>query len=97
MKDIDLAIKHAMFAGAVDNDASSLIRHVDSRRRLRDAEDALGAQPEERKVLGFGIANDGGDRRIAPKALDKFETQVRDTTRRTRSKPPCCSSDSKVS
>src|SRR5215470_17243248 len=28
--------------------------------------------------------NDGSERRIAPKALDKFKTQIRDMTRRTR-------------
>ena len=30
------------------------------------------------------ISNDGSERRIAPKALDKFKTQIRDMTRRTR-------------
>jgi RNA-directed DNA polymerase len=39
----------------------------------------LGAQP-----LHQSLANDGSERRIAPKALDKFKTQVRDRTRRTR-------------
>src|SRR5947209_8511407 len=33
------------------------------------------ARPEERKFLGFGISNDGSERRIAPKALDKFKAQ----------------------
>jgi hypothetical protein len=42
------------------------------------------ARPEERKFLGFSIANDGSQRRIAPKALDKFKAQIRDMTRRTR-------------
>jgi len=42
------------------------------------------ARPEERKFLGFSIANDGSKRRIAPKALAKFKAQIRDTTRRTR-------------
>jgi hypothetical protein len=42
------------------------------------------ARPEERKFLGFSISNDGSERRIAPKALDKFKMQVRDMTRRTR-------------
>src|SRR2546428_6078489 len=42
------------------------------------------ARPEERKFLGFSISNDGGERRIAPKALDKFKAQIRDITRRTR-------------
>ena len=36
------------------------------------------------KFLGFSIPNDGSERRIAPKALDKFKTQIRDMTRRTR-------------
>ena len=34
------------------------------------------ARPEERKFLGFSIANDGSERRIAPKALDKFKTRA---------------------
>ena len=42
------------------------------------------ARPEERKFLGFSIANDGSERRIAPKALDKFKTLIRGMTRRTR-------------
>ena len=42
------------------------------------------ARPEERKFLGFSIANDGSERRIAPKALDKFRVRVRELTRRTR-------------
>ena len=42
------------------------------------------ARPEERKFLGFSISNDGSERRIAPKALDKFKAQIRDMTRRTR-------------
>jgi RNA-directed DNA polymerase len=42
------------------------------------------ARPEERKFLGFSIANDGSERRIAPKALDTFKTLIREMTRRTR-------------
>jgi RNA-directed DNA polymerase len=42
------------------------------------------ARPEERKFLGFSISNDGSERRIASKALDKFKVQIRDRTRRTR-------------
>jgi RNA-directed DNA polymerase len=38
------------------------------------------ARPEGRKFLGFSISNEGRERRIAPKALDKFKTQVRDIT-----------------
>ncbi len=37
--------------------------------------------PEERKFLGFSISNDGSERRIASKALDKFKAQIRDVTR----------------
>jgi len=50
---------------------------------VNEAKSAV-AQPEERKFLGFSISNDGSERRIAPKALDKFKTQIRDLTRRTR-------------
>ena len=42
------------------------------------------ARPDKRKFLGFSISNDGSERRIAPKALDKFKTQIREMTRRTR-------------
>lgn len=42
------------------------------------------ARPEQRKFLGFSIANDGSERRIAPKALDRFKMRIRDLTRRTR-------------
>ena len=42
------------------------------------------ARPEERKFLGFSISNDGSERRIAPKALDKFKAQILDKTRRSR-------------
>src|SRR6266481_906788 len=55
------------------------------RLKVNEAKSAV-ARPEERKFLGFSISNDGSERRIAPKALDKFKTQVRDKTRRTL----CC-------
>jgi RNA-directed DNA polymerase len=44
------------------------------------------ARPGERKFLGFSISNDGSERRIAPKALDKFKARIRDMTCRTRGK-----------
>ena len=53
------------------------------RLKVNEAKSAV-AQPEERKFLGFSISNDGSERRIAPKALDKFKTRIRDMTRRTR-------------
>ena len=49
------------------------------RLKVNEAKSAM-ARPEERKFLGFSISNDGSERRIAPKALDKFKTQVRDKT-----------------
>ena len=35
-------------------------------------------------LLGFSISNDGSERRIAPKALDRFRERVREQTGRTR-------------
>jgi len=64
---------------------ASVSRFLTQKLRLKvnEAKSAV-AQPEERKFLGFSISNDGSERRIAPKALDKFKTQVREMTRRTR-------------
>src|ERR1700719_3936862 len=64
---------------------ASMSRFLTQKLRLKvnEAKSAV-ARPEERKFLGFSISNDGSERRIAPKALDKFKTQVRDKTRRTR-------------
>jgi RNA-directed DNA polymerase len=53
------------------------------RLKVNEAKSAV-ARPEERKFLGFSISNDGSERRVAPKALDKFKMQIRDMTRRTR-------------
>src|SRR5215467_14430467 len=64
---------------------ASVSRFLTQKLRLKvnEAKSAV-ARREERKFLRFSIANDGSERRIAPKALDKFKTQVRDITRRTR-------------
>jgi RNA-directed DNA polymerase len=64
---------------------ASVSRFLTKKLRLKvnEAKSAV-ARPEERKFLGFSISNDGSERRIAPKALDKFKMQVRDMTRRTR-------------
>ena len=64
---------------------ASLSRFLTNRLRLKvnEAKSAV-ARPEERKFLGFSISNDGSERRIAPKALDKFKGRIRDMTRRTR-------------
>ena len=53
------------------------------RLKVNEAKSAV-ARPEERSFLGFSISNDGSERRIAPKALNKFKTRIRDRTRRTR-------------
>jgi RNA-directed DNA polymerase len=64
---------------------ASVSRFLTKKLRLKVNETKSAvARPEERKFLGFSISNDGSERRIAPKALDKFKTQVRDMTRRTR-------------
>ena len=51
--------------------------------KVNEAKSAV-ARPEERKFLGFSIANDGSERRIAPNALAKFKARIREMTRRTR-------------
>src|SRR6202046_2605838 len=64
---------------------ASVSRFLTDKLRLKvnEAKSAV-ARPEERKFLGFSIANDGSERRIAPKALDKFKGQSRHMPRRTR-------------
>ncbi|UVC19214.1 group II intron reverse transcriptase/maturase [Mesorhizobium onobrychidis] len=64
---------------------ASVSRFLTKKLRLKvnEAKSAV-ARPEERKFLGFSIANDGSERRIAPKALAKFKALIRDMTRRTR-------------
>jgi RNA-directed DNA polymerase len=47
--------------------------------KVNEAKSAV-ARPEERKFLGFSIANDGSERRIAPKALATFKARIRDIT-----------------
>src|SRR6201997_3967101 len=42
------------------------------------------ARPGERKFLGFSITNDGSQRHIAPKAIQKFKARIRELTCRTR-------------
>jgi len=64
---------------------ASISRFLTDKLRLKvnEAKSAV-ARPEERKFLGFSIANDGSERRIAPKALDKFKDRIREITCRTR-------------
>lgn len=64
---------------------ASISRFLTDKLRLKvnEAKSAV-ARPEQRKFLGFSIANDGSERRIAPKALDKFKDRIREITCRTR-------------
>ena len=64
---------------------ASVCRFLTQKLRLKVNETKSAvAQPEERKFLGFSISNDGSERRIAPKALDKFKERVREMTSRIR-------------
>ena len=64
---------------------ASVSRFLTDKLRLKvnEAKSAV-AHPEERSFLGFSIANDGSERRIAPKALTKFKARIREITCRTR-------------
>ena len=64
---------------------ASVSRFLTKKLRLKvnEAKSAV-ARPEARKFLGFSISNDGSERRIAPQALKKFKTRIRDLTHRTR-------------
>jgi RNA-directed DNA polymerase len=53
------------------------------RLKVNESKSAV-ARPEERKFLGFSLSNDGSERRIASKSLDRFKTRVRELTQRTR-------------
>ncbi len=61
----------------------SRILTIKLRLKVNETKSAV-ARPEERKFLGFSISNDGSERRIAPKALDKFKERTRELTSRTR-------------
>jgi len=64
---------------------ASVGRFLTSKLRLKvNEKKSAVARPEERQFLGFSLANDGSERRIAPKALDRFKTRIRDLTRRTK-------------
>ncbi|HOW72835.1 MAG TPA: group II intron maturase-specific domain-containing protein, partial [Phycisphaerae bacterium] len=63
---------------------ASICRFLTTQLRLKVNESKSAvARPAERKFLGFSISNDGSERRIAPKALERFKTRVRELTRRT--------------
>jgi RNA-directed DNA polymerase len=64
---------------------ASVSKFLTLRLKLK-VNETKSAVAEERKFLGFSISNDGSERRIAPKALDKFKARIRDMTCRTRGK-----------
>ena len=69
---------------AGDRVMRSVCRFVTAELRLKvNVSKSAVARPEERKFLGFRISNDGRQRQIAPQALARFKTRVRELTRRT--------------
>jgi RNA-directed DNA polymerase len=64
---------------------ASVCRFVTLKLRLKVNESKSAvARTAERKFLGFTITNDGSERQIAAKALQRFKTRVRELTCRTR-------------
>src|SRR5438105_3791679 len=64
----------------------SITQFITAKLKLRvHREKSAVARPWERKFLGFSFTNAGiPKRRIAPKAVDRFQERVRELTRRTR-------------
>ena len=64
----------------------SLARFITMKLKLKvNAQKSAVARPWGRKFLGFSFTNEQAPRRrIAPKAVDRFEERVRELTRRTR-------------
>ena len=64
---------------------ASVCRFLTTKLRLKVNESKSAvARPEERKFLGFSITNDGSQRQIALKAIERFKMRVRELTQRTR-------------
>jgi RNA-directed DNA polymerase len=64
---------------------ASVCRFLTTKLRLKVNESKSAvARPGERKFLSFSITNDGSQRQIAPKAIERFKMRVRELTRRTR-------------
>jgi len=64
----------------------SISRFITRKLKLRvnEAKSAV-ARPQERKFLGFSFTDDPEPKRkIAPKALDRFKTRIREITRRAK-------------
>ena len=64
----------------------SIMRFISTKLKLKvNQQKSAVARPWERKFLGFSFTNAGvPKRRIAPKAVDRFQERVRELTRRTR-------------
>jgi RNA-directed DNA polymerase len=64
----------------------SITRFITAQLKLQvNQQKSAVARPWERKFLGFSFTNAGiPKRRIAPKAVDRFQGRVRELTRRTR-------------
>ena len=77
--DCNIYVRSRRAAERVMASVSRFLTHK-LRLKVNEAKSAV-ARPEERKFLGFSISNDGSERRIAPKALDKFKGRIRDMTR----------------
>ncbi len=68
---------------AGDRVMRSVSRFLTTQLRLKvNVSKSAVARPEERTFLGFRITNDGSQRQIAPQALERFKTRVRELTRR---------------
>ncbi len=64
---------------------ASVRRYLSTKLRLKvNASKSAVSRPAEREFLGFSLANDGSERRIAPQAVARFKRRVRDLTKRTR-------------
>ena len=63
----------------------SVTRYLrDSLRLTVNAQKSAVDRPRNRKFLGFTVSRDGARIKVAPKAIEKLKTKVRELTRRTR-------------
>jgi RNA-directed DNA polymerase len=71
---------------AGDRVMESITRFITARLKLKvNQQKSAVARPWERKFLGFSFTKAGlPKRRLAPKAVDRFQERVRELTRRTR-------------
>ena len=63
----------------------SVTRYLrDSLRLTVNAQKSAVDRPRNRKFLGFTVSRDGARIKVAPKAIEKLKTKIRELTRRTR-------------